>query len=766
MTLPCLNAQKRLARLFVSRRRFATRPGFPVHPTPSPVDVIVPVYRGLADTRLCIDSVLASPVITPYRLIVINDASPEPELTGWLRQRAGTDQRILLLENAENLGFVKTVNRGMSLSDLNDVLILNSDTEVANDWIDRLRAAAYADARIASVTPFSTNATICSYPRFCQDNAMPTDCSAARLDELCARTNPGAVVDVPTGVGFCMYMRRDCLREIGLFDTEHFDKGYGEENDFCQRAAAVGWRNVHLLDTFVLHTGGVSFGDSRHPRQEAGMRALRRLHPRYEREIHTFIKADPARPARLALDLARIRNADRPVILAVLHNREGGTMRHVRELARHFDGQAMFLMLTPGAGKRVLLRLTDQAEGFELAFQLPQQFHGLVEVLRALNVRHVHFHHLLGHDAVVRELPRLLGVRYDFTVHDYYSYCTQISLSGTDGRYVGEVAPGQCRCCPPSLAAPDGTGTVAEWRASNSRLLLGARYVFAPSHDAARRIGGFAPGASVRVVGHTDLPPASHLPQPSPTPLRHTWRLRIVVLGGLGAIKGADVLEATALEAARRAAPIEFHLLGYGYRPLKSEPHARLAVHGEYKDADLPALLAKLKPHLAWFPAQWPETYSYTLSSVLTAGLPVVVPDVGAFTERVQGRPWSWVRRWDSTPTQWLDDFISIRERHFVSGTAPASGSCQPTGVDAAGAQDAAYSYARDYLANLPVTTAQEGAKLAVSDLEPFLPRETSTPRMKLLAAMTYLRMHPLLRGLACRIPASWRQRVNDWLSA
>ncbi|WP_235033992.1 glycosyltransferase family 2 protein, partial [Pantoea sp. 18069] len=124
--------------------------------------MIVPVYRGLADTQLCIESVLASGCRTPWRLVVINDCSPEPEVTAWLRERAAGEDRILLLENAENLGFVGTVNRGMALSDSHDVLLLNSDTEVANDWLDRIRQAAYGDAKVASVTPFSNNATICS----------------------------------------------------------------------------------------------------------------------------------------------------------------------------------------------------------------------------------------------------------------------------------------------------------------------------------------------------------------------------------------------------------------------------------------------------------------------------------------------------------------------------------------------------------------------------------------------------------------------------
>lgn len=491
------------------------QPRFPMEPTSHPVDVIVPVYRGLADTRLCVESVLAAPVQVPYRLIVINDCSPEPEVTQWLRERAAGEPRIMLLENEENLGFVGTVNRGMALSQDNDVLLLNSDTEVANDWLDRIRNAAYGDRKIASVTPFSTNATICSYPRFCEDNPLPPGYDTARMDALCAATNPGAVVDVPTGVGFCMYIRRDSLKEVGLFDTKNFGKGYGEENDFCQRAIRSGWRNVHLLDTFVLHTGGVSFGDSKSPRERAAMDKLARLHPHYASDVHKFVQADPARPYRLALDVARIRDANLPVIATVLHDRAGGTVRHVRELAEYLEGKAVFLILTPSANKSVSLRMASAAEGFELAFKIEDQFEDLLNVLRQLHVSHVHYHHLLGHDRHVRDIPALLNVTYDFTAHDFYSYCTYITLTGEENRYQGEHAPGQCKCCTPDMPAPM-EGNVARWRGANARFLSAARHVITPSHDTARRILGFAPAAHVHAVAHTDIDPAVPLPVPAP----------------------------------------------------------------------------------------------------------------------------------------------------------------------------------------------------------------------------------------------------------
>ena len=767
-TRPIVHAKMRLDRLLGRSQQPSPHAEPAITPTPitppqHPVDIIVPVYRGLADTRLCIDSVLASTNQSAWRLVVINDASPEPEVTAWLRERAAQDSRITLLENPDNLGFVGTVNRGMALSDSNDVLLLNSDTEVANNWLDRIRRAAYGDSKVASVTPFSNNATICSYPRFCKDNRLPAGYDTARLDALCAQTNPGAVVDVPTGVGFCMYIRRDCLAQVGLFDTENFGKGYGEENDFCQRAAKAGWRNLHLLDTFVLHTGGVSFGDSKSPREKAAMETLRRLHPRYESAVMAFVQADPAQPYRLALDVARIAQTQLPVVLAVLHDRAGGTVRHVRELAQHLSEQAIFLTLTPAPDRCVRLELAGKDEGFQLVFRLADQYQDLVQALTQLGVRHIHYHHLLGHDPLIMDLPPQLGVGYDFTAHDFYSFCTHISMTGSDNRYAGEAVPGLCACCSPQDAAPVGGGTVADWRHRNRHFLTGARLVLAPSHDTAQRMAAFAPGARVRAIPHTDMsvPDLATQPQPKARPLPAGAPLKIVVLGALSAIKGADLLEATALEAARRNAPIEFHLLGYGYRHLQTQPRAHLTVHGSYEDDDLPGLLQWLQPDLVWFPAQWPETYSYTLSASLQAGLPVVAPDLGAFPERLAGRPWSWVVRWDMSAAEYLDLFLALREKHLATGQPP-----QPP-AQAGNAVPGDWHYHHDYLAGLPHAAQAQALSQQFLQAHMRLPASAAGgAKSLLLSGVVRLRSHPLLRGVAQRVPQHWQTRVKNWLRA
>lgn len=759
----------------------------PMQPPAHPVDIIVPVYRGLSDTQTCINSVLASPIRHAWRLIVINDCSPEPEVTQWLREKAQAEPRIILLENEENLGFVGTVNRGMRHSDANDVLLLNSDTEVANDWLDRIRAAAYSDARVASVTPFSNNATICSYPHFCQDNTLPPGQTTARLDALFAQANAGQVVDIPTGVGFCMYIRRDCLNDVGLFDQAHFGKGYGEENDFCQRAIQKGWRNLHALDCFVLHTGGVSFKEHKSPREIAAMETLRKLHPRYEADVMAFIQQDPARAARMAVDWALLtENGQRPVVLAVLHNRAGGTERHVLELAQHLEQDALFITLKPVDEQRVALQVLRNSavdaqaplQNWAIAFDLQHDYDALVQLLRAMPVAHVHYHHLMGHAEAVWQLPQALGVGYDFTVHDFYPRCTNITLTGKNGHYIELDEHQECCGGQHPLPSPALDPDIHAWRARNRRLLQGARWVLAPSADAALRIRQFAPGANVRFAPHTDIAAGEPLPAPAPRKLQQGQPLRIAVIGALSVIKGADVLEDVARLAARNNAKVEFHLIGYGYRHLLTQPRANLHVHGQYDEKDLPAMLQRIAPDLVWFPALWPETYSYTLSAALLAGLPIAAPDLGAFAERLHQRPWSWICPWQQTSAQWLDFFTRIKAAHFQTQTPPAQPQAPEDRLQEM--QGERWDYRSDYIKPLgsgpehtsPVQQQETSAIappahiatrfLSARPVQPIAPAQGL--RNTALQYLARLRSSSALRPIARAIPKHWQTRCKNWL--
>ena len=261
------------------------------------IDVIIPVYRGLAATRRCLESVLGCRVDVPHEVIVIDDASPEPDISAWLKQLSEAG-RITLVTHASNAGFVASANEGMGMHTDRDVVLLNSDTEVADGWLDRLVACAARDPRTGTVTPFSNNATICSYPNMEPPHALPDGLGVEDLDRLFAEENAGLSIEIPTGVGFCMLIRRACIAETGEFDEAAFGAGYGEEVDFCLRASKAGWRHRLAADVFVFHEGAVSFGADRLTRQGKAQAIVDARYPEFTLRVRNFALRDPAAPAR------------------------------------------------------------------------------------------------------------------------------------------------------------------------------------------------------------------------------------------------------------------------------------------------------------------------------------------------------------------------------------------------------------------------------------------------------------------------------------
>lgn len=616
------------------------------------IDVIVPVYRGLEETKECIESALRTLSSETSRLVVINDCSPEIEVTEYLRARAKTGG-FQLLENAENLGFVATVNKGMSLNPLHDVLLLNSDVEVENDWLERIASAAYSEPDIGSVTPFSNNATICSFPNFCEDNALFNGLSVKKLDAICASSNPeGSVVDIPTGVGFCMFIRRDCLNKVGLFDVETFGKGYGEENDWCQRAIKAGWRNVHVMNVFVYHKGGVSFADEQNPRKDRALQLLNGLHPNYQGDVHAFINKDPAKPYRLKFLLSLLADDQRPKILSIDHGLGGGVVQHVEELAKHVEPRAITLRLYPCSEGFVKLSfsLTEHIKD-SLEFNIANQYDDLLLLCRYLGVGFVHFHHVMGLPTRLWAIAADLACEYDVTVHDYYFINGNPTLTDKNGVYCEARASRDERCFehyPIPVSAEI-------WRRNQLGLLAGASRVIFPSFDTRHRfLKDFSLDNTV-VAWHPDSKHSARHPSPLFKYDRSSKRkLRVLILGAISREKGADLLEQVADSLNGRS--ITFHLLGYAYRPLSNS----VVTHGPYLLDELNAKIEAINPDVVWFPAQWPETYSYTLSTALEKGLPVVVPNIGAFSERVAGRAFTAVKNWDMSVEGWKSFWLKV----------------------------------------------------------------------------------------------------------
>ena len=201
--------------------------------------------------------------------------------------------------------------------------------------LDALIAQLPADARRLYIEHFVANHRAGT---FYEREGFTVDSFGALIAETSLELRP----DLVTAHGFCMYIPACVLARAGYFDEEHFGRGYGEENDFCERALALGFRIRLADDTFVYHAGGASFDAAATSAQStANYRTLVRLHPGYFPKVARFIEQNPLGPVHANLRLAlRRRASSAPALLALLHasfdQPGGGTEHHVRDLLQSF----------------------------------------------------------------------------------------------------------------------------------------------------------------------------------------------------------------------------------------------------------------------------------------------------------------------------------------------------------------------------------------------------------------------------------------------
>ncbi|MEL6739798.1 MAG: glycosyltransferase, partial [Planctomycetota bacterium] len=726
-------------------------------PNDAMIDVIVPVYRGLEELRACVDSVIASGGLgSIFELVLVDDRGPDADVEGYLRELSERGPRgVHVLRNDRNLGFVASVNNGMRLHPGRDVILLNSDTETPAGWVQRLIACARSRPEIATVSPFSNNATICSWPRFCEDNDLPEASGLHEIDDAFRQANSGRHVEVPTTVGYCMYIKRAAIEDAGLFDEQTFGRGYGEENDFCMRTRRNGWTHALCADTFVYHKGKVSFGSTSNPRIDEAQRTLARLHPHYQPIVARHVRDDPARTLRLRASAALLARSGRPAVLAIGHTSGGGTQRHIDELASWVADRTNTVALRGTGEHHVAVSLSSRNDADSVLFDLERDWDELIELLNRIGVRRIHVHHTMGLPARAWALPEALGVPVDFTAHDYYGINANPTLTDAEARYCGD-APDRDALCVRRYPIPGGAPATV-WRANHQRLLQSCDRVFAPSRAASEIIEGAFDDVRITVADHPDREAFGPYPEPRARALDVREPLRVAVIGAMSKDKGADVLEAAADAAVRRQTPVEFTLVGYAYRPLSPVIHAT----GPYNDAELPALLGEHRPHIVWFPAQWPETYNYVLSRVLELGLPVAVPQIGSFPERVAGRPLSWVMPWDSPPVGWVTLFDNDVRRGLIASAPPRA----PGVPDAYRRPAHAFRYAGSYVpAGLGPGTEVSWARAA--ELVSRRRKRRLTPREVAALTLAELKNGRYTRKVAGLVPEHVQKSVKARLTS
>jgi O-antigen biosynthesis protein len=648
------------------------------------IDIVVPIYNAPDDLRACIASVFAHTDASAYRLTLIDDGSPDPKISEYLREIGQFAPQVRILSNEKNLGFTATVNRAFRET-AHDVLLLNSDTVVTPGWLTAMRVCLESAANIATVTPFSNNAEIASVPKWLQSNPVPSVDEAAVIAQACADISDNHWPDLPTGVGFCMLLSRTAIVAIGEFDAQTFGRGYGEENDWCQRALKAGWRNVLCTSAYVMHTGSQSFSDSKQALVAANIGKLNAKHPGYDLDVQRFIKRDPVAPYRKALAsrVAALRGRNVPGVLHVLHGKDGGLERHARDLVQHQKGARHYVLLA--LGERWTIE--DHASGesvltFEIEHANDELWKDFFEgVCERFAIDSIHVHHISAcREGLLLALAQT-QIPYRVTLHDFYFACPAVHLLKGDNTYCGGQTDVEVcqRCVDNHPLVPKVK--VAAWREANEKLLERATQIIAPSDFTARTTQAY-----FKNIGITTIPHATYESKYSENPAAQKGHfsseisLTFAVVGAVGPLKGARNVEAIGRRLRERKIPARIVLIGYLDRQFHASVRegGHFVVHGRYVAEALPALLKAYNTSLVLFPAVGPETYGYALSEVWLAGYAALVADVGTLPERVRGSHGGWVAPMPSEAG--ADAWIDLALEKCDPGNAALRAQCAHAG--------------------------------------------------------------------------------------
>lgn len=624
-----------------------------------PLAVIVPVYNAFEDVEICIERLLR---FTPARvdILLIDDASPDDRIAPLL-QRAAQAPNIRVLTNPENLGFTRTINRGIEETGAADVIFLNSDARVTPFWTEGLRRAAYSGPRVATATAMSDRAGAFSAPEIGNENVLPAGIDEIDYAIAFRRHSLGLYPRVPTGNGFCMYVRRTCIEQIGPLDAEAFPRGYGEENDFCMRALRAGW--THVIDdrTYVFHERTKSFGSTKTDLVTAGRRTIDARYPEYKCAIGIYSRSPEIGMARFcarrALEECRSGDRVRPRVLFVIATTTGGTPQTNRDLmlalgdalegwTLRCDSRILELSrLTPG-GETEVLRHHELREPVDPLTHRSAEYDAVVsDWLLAFDFELVHIRHLVWHSLSLPALIRAQGRRSVFSFHDYYMLSPSIKLVDDEGVYRGGTFTPEHRNTRQSLwpagSQPDPTGAWLQyWQERSLDALLHCDAYVTTSDSTRSLILEHFPalGDRFHVIPHgRDFVDFRALQEPL---IRHDEPIRILLPGNIDATKGLDII--LALIEHDRAGLIQFHLLGHLNLLGRPRP-PRLIAHGKYRREEFDEKVAQIRPHFGAIFSIWNETFCHTLTELWSVGLPTVVFDWPTLADRMRESGAGWV---------------------------------------------------------------------------------------------------------------------------
>ena len=604
------------------------------------IDIIIPVYNGYEYLELLFNS-LEQNTSSAYRLIVINDCSPDRKVKPYLIQRLEKHINALFIDNENNLGFVKSVNKAVSHV-TNHFIILNTDTELPPFWIERLMFPIFSASNIASTTPFTNSGQIASFPNFLEDNDIFENLSVSELDKSFLEINPEEFyAELPTGVGFCMGVNYELVQKIGFFDESTFAKGYGEENDWCQRAIQNGYTNIFVPNLFVYHKHGGSFSsDEKKQLIAKNHMKLLKKHPQYDMDVQKYIQQNPHEILRNILIM--VASSQKTGIYLIFdHSLGGGGNIYANKLQEEYI-----------LGKRntLLIRYDFYTNDFKLYYHFKtyafnfsiSNFDEVKTLISKLKLKEIFLNSLVSYKQsydflnYFNNLIKVSNADLILPIHDFYSICPSFTLLNEEGHYCDIPSLDTCKSCMKNNTLEwknlysDKIDMVL-WRDLWFNLLEKSSSILCFSNSSKEILLKAYPNLNINAI--KVIP---HIVDPiKPVILEENKSSDKIVIGVLGAInhsKGSGIVKGLVKKIEKENLNIDVVVIGEISEQIKSK---HFYVTGRYQHHELYDYIKKHHIDIFLIPSICPETFSYTTQEIMMMEMPLMVFNLGAPAERV-----------------------------------------------------------------------------------------------------------------------------------
>ncbi|OYY26089.1 MAG: hypothetical protein B7Y63_09680, partial [Sulfurovum sp. 35-42-20] len=619
--------------------------GVPKFNTTKAIDIIIPVYNGKEYLVPLFESILKNTSM-PFRLLVADDKSSDSEVLPLLHKIKNDNPNItiILIENEINLGFIKTVNKLAALTE-NHFVLLNTDTEVPPFWIERLMYPIFEMDTIASTTPFTNAGTICSFPNYLEDNTIVEGFNVKQVDSVFQYVNfKKTFIEIPTGVGFCMGVNKNLVDKIDMFD-EVFGKGYGEENDWCQRAIENGYKNIHVTNLFVYHKHGGSFSsEEKQQLIRNNLSILNKKHPTYDEQVQSLILKNDLALLREML-VYQLYNANTTAILIFDHNLVGGAHTYIEEDIQSrvaLEQSVCLVRYDFNITKNYTIKLITKQQ--ELQFYT-SHIDEVTQLLQLMKFNEIFINSLVMYPDIkaiiglISDIKKKMPLNITIPMHDFFPVCPNYTLLDETMTYCG--IPDDIEKCNRCLTNNKGEFKIFEsesdikrWRDTWNELFHISDTVLCFSNSSKDIFLKAYPAyeEKVDVIPHDISGRYSKIYQKD----QSNKEIRIGILGGINEAKGALIIEKLVKHIEKNALNAKVILIGQLSISIKS-PYFELT--GHYDRTKLPEIVKEKNVTQFLIPSICPETFSYTTDEIMQMGYPLIVFDLGAPAERVKNYP-------------------------------------------------------------------------------------------------------------------------------